>query len=65
MIIAHRLSTLAHVDAVCVLDRGRVVEHGPRAELEADPTSHFARLLAAAAAGPTAWAPSAAPVGSS
>ncbi len=65
VITAHRLSTLTHVDAVCVLDRGRVVEHGPRAELEADPTSHFARLLAAAAAGPTAWAPSAAPVGSS
>jgi ABC-type multidrug transport system fused ATPase/permease subunit len=50
VIIAHRLSTLDHVDAVCVLDRGRVVEHGPRAALAADPGSHFARLLAASAA---------------
>ena len=48
LIIAHRLDTLARVDQICVLDHGRVIEHGPRAELAADPTSHFHRLLAAA-----------------
>ena len=45
MIIAHRLSTLRDVDGVVVVDDGRVVEHGPRAELAADPSSRFARLL--------------------
>jgi ABC-type multidrug transport system fused ATPase/permease subunit len=29
---------------VCVLDHGRVVEHGPRADLAADETSRFAAL---------------------
>jgi ABC-type multidrug transport system fused ATPase/permease subunit len=31
-----------------VLDRGRVVEHGSRAGLAAQPTSRYARLLRAA-----------------
>ncbi|NLD77457.1 MAG: ABC transporter ATP-binding protein, partial [Acidimicrobiales bacterium] len=43
VIIAHRLSTLDDVDSICVLDRGRVVEHAPRQQLVADPTSRFAR----------------------
>ena len=30
-----------------VLERGRVLEHGRREVLAADPTSEFARLLAA------------------
>ena len=47
VIIAHRLATLDHVDEVLVLERGRVLEHGRRADLAADPTSEFARLLAA------------------
>jgi ABC-type multidrug transport system ATPase subunit len=34
-VIAHRLSTLRNVDSVLVLDRGRVVESGPPAELMA------------------------------
>lgn len=47
IIIAHRLHTLHRVDDVVVLDRGRVVEHGDRATLAADPDSRFAQLLAA------------------
>lgn len=46
IIIAHRLHTLHRVDDVLVLEAGRVVEHGPRAELAADPDSRFGRLLA-------------------
>ncbi len=46
IIIAHRLHTLHRVDDVLVLDGGRVVEHGDRAELAADPGSRFAQLLA-------------------
>lgn len=46
IVIAHRLHTLHRVDDVMVLDEGRVVEHGPRDVLAADPTSRFAHLLA-------------------
>ncbi|MET0901727.1 MAG: ABC transporter ATP-binding protein [Acidimicrobiales bacterium] len=46
VIIAHRLATLDRVDEVLVLERGRVLEHGRREALAADPTSEFARLLA-------------------
>jgi ABC-type multidrug transport system fused ATPase/permease subunit len=46
IIIAHRLHTLHRVDDVLVLDGGRVVEHGDRAALAADPDSRFAQLLA-------------------
>ncbi len=45
IVIAHRLSTLREVDEIVVFDAGRVVEHGPRAELAADPLSRFHRLL--------------------
>lgn len=44
VVIAHRLDTLERVDHIAVLDGGRVVEHGPRARLAADPTSRYARL---------------------
>lgn len=45
IIVAHRLSTVALVDDILVLDDGRVREHGPRRALAADPASHFAALL--------------------
>lgn len=45
IIIAHRLATLDRVDAIAVLDRGRLVEHGPRAALAEDPGSRFRALL--------------------
>jgi ATP-binding cassette subfamily B protein len=48
IIIAHRLTTIARVDRVVILDEGRIIEAGPRAGLAADPQSHLARLLKAA-----------------
>ncbi|WNV76056.1 ABC transporter ATP-binding protein [Geodermatophilus sp. DSM 44513] len=59
VVIAHRLSTTRHCDAVAVLDAGRVVQHGPRARLAAEP-GPFRELLAAAgdaAEPPTATRP--------
>lgn len=50
IIIAHRLSTLDRVDQILVLDHGRLVEHGPRADLAADEGSRFHQLLAASRA---------------
>ncbi len=48
LIIAHRLATLRLVDEIVVLDHGRVIEHGERAELAGRDGSHFHRLLALA-----------------
>jgi ATP-binding cassette, subfamily B, bacterial len=45
VIIAHRLATLDRVDEICVVDRGRIVEHGPRLALAADAASRYAALL--------------------
>lgn len=45
LVIAHRLSTLRHVDEIVILDRGRVVEHGTRDALTDDGASRFHRLL--------------------
>jgi ABC-type multidrug transport system fused ATPase/permease subunit len=47
IVIAHRLATLDRCDEVGVLEHGRLVEHGPRPALAADPTSRFAALLRA------------------
>jgi len=47
IIIAHRLSTLERVDEVLVMERGRVVERGPRTLLAADPDSLFSGFLRA------------------
>ncbi|HEX5366760.1 MAG TPA: ABC transporter ATP-binding protein [Acidimicrobiales bacterium] len=44
VVIAHRLATLDSVDEIAVLEDGRLVEHGPRAALAADPSSRYARL---------------------
>jgi ABC-type multidrug transport system fused ATPase/permease subunit len=49
LVIAHRLETLDICDDILVLSHGRLVEHGPRLALAADPTSHYARLRAAGA----------------
>jgi len=46
IVIAHRLATLDDVDAIGVLDKGRLVEHGLHGEL-ADADGPFAALLAA------------------
>jgi ABC-type multidrug transport system fused ATPase/permease subunit len=45
IVVAHRLATIAYADDILVLEDGRVREHGPRAELAADPGSRFAALL--------------------
>lgn len=47
VIIAHRLETVRTADEILVVDQGRVVEHGEREALAADPVSRYARLLAA------------------
>ncbi|MEO1065391.1 MAG: ABC transporter ATP-binding protein [Actinomycetota bacterium] len=45
IVIAHRLSTLRHLDEIAVVERGRIVEHDERDALEADPTTRYAALL--------------------
>ena len=46
VIIAHRLETVRTADEIMVVDAGRIVEHGPRQTLAADPTTRYAALLA-------------------
>lgn len=48
VIIAHRIETLHLADHILVLDRGHVVEYGPRIALEANDSSRFSHLLATA-----------------
>lgn len=50
LVIAHRLSTLRHVDNVLVLDDGEIVEFGKREVLESDPTGRYNRLVSLALA---------------
>jgi ABC-type multidrug transport system fused ATPase/permease subunit len=45
IIIAHRLATVERADTILLLERGRILETGPRAALAADPDSRFAHLL--------------------
>lgn len=44
IIIAHRLTTVERADHILMLDQGRVLEQGPRAELAANPHSRFSKL---------------------
>jgi ABC-type multidrug transport system fused ATPase/permease subunit len=45
IIIAHRLATVHRADEIMIIDDGRVIEHGERPALAADPDSRFASLL--------------------
>ena len=45
IIIAHRLGTVHRADEIMILDRGKVIEHGERQRLAADPASQFYHLL--------------------
>jgi ATP-binding cassette subfamily B protein/ATP-binding cassette subfamily C protein len=45
VLIAHRLGTVQRADEILILEQGRVLEHGLRSQLAANPDSHFHRLL--------------------
>jgi ABC-type multidrug transport system fused ATPase/permease subunit len=45
IIVAHRLETVERVDDILILENGRVLENGPRAELANDPVSNYSGLL--------------------
>jgi ATP-binding cassette subfamily B protein len=45
VVIAHRLATVDRCDEIAIVEDGRIVEHGRRTALAADPTSRFHRLL--------------------
>jgi len=52
LVIAHRLSTVKHVDRVVLLERGRIVEQGTHAELIAR-AGAYSQLVAAQTVSPT------------
>lgn len=45
LIIAHRLATVTRADDILIMEAGRIVEYGSRAELAADPDSRLSHLL--------------------
>ena len=53
--IAHRMSTAESADEVVVVDRGRIVQRGPHAELVAQPGSVYAGLHASWVAQQGRW----------
>lgn len=52
ILIAHRLSTVQRADDIAIVEDGRIVEHGRRVALAADPHSRFRALLDAGTVGP-------------
>ena len=53
VIVAHRLSTIRHADAIHVLDQGRIVESGTHDELLARAGGRYAQLWHASTSGAT------------
>ncbi|WP_438444844.1 ABC transporter ATP-binding protein [Gorillibacterium sp. sgz5001074] len=47
VIIAHRLATIGRADDILILEDGRILEHGERRKLLADPDSRFSRIMEA------------------
>lgn len=45
VIIAHRLATIQRADDILILEDGRILEHGERRKLLADPGSRFSRIM--------------------
>lgn len=45
VLVAHRLSTIRGVDSIAVVQDGRIVEHGPHADLLSRPDGAYSRLL--------------------
>jgi ATP-binding cassette subfamily B protein len=45
IVIAHRLATVERCDEIAIVEGGRVIEHGRREALAADPSSRFHELL--------------------
>ncbi|MDQ6675098.1 MAG: ABC transporter ATP-binding protein/permease [Chloroflexota bacterium] len=54
ILIAHRLATVERADDIAIVEDGRIVEHGPRATLAADPGSRLRALLDGRTLEPTA-----------
>eukprot|EP00792_Barthelona_sp_PAP020_P004432 TRINITY_DN2124_c0_g1_i1.p1 TRINITY_DN2124_c0_g1~~TRINITY_DN2124_c0_g1_i1.p1 ORF type:complete len:912 (+),score=211.69 TRINITY_DN2124_c0_g1_i1:56-2791(+) len=44
LMVAHRLNTIAHADAIYVYDHGEIIETGNHASLAADNTTHYSEL---------------------
>lgn len=51
IVIAHHLPTVRRCKDIVILSEGRIIEQGRLAELEANPQSHFSRLLRTAQEG--------------
>ncbi|MDP9321238.1 MAG: ABC transporter ATP-binding protein/permease [Chloroflexota bacterium] len=45
VVVAHRVATVDRCDEILILEDGRIVEHGRRTVLAADPSSRFSELL--------------------
>jgi ATP-binding cassette subfamily B protein len=45
IIVAHRLETVERADDILILEKGRILEKGPRVQLASDPASNYSGLL--------------------